>query len=162
MQRDLLFAFLRQFDRQFFHLTPCEHVFLVDVLALGDVIKAIDCTSDVTGRVLKGSDVDQGDAARAIGSLDDHFLVYDRNPIMQDVRHGTFVVRKQITVRSVQAISAAEAVSRIAEQGRAAPKVSGASVEAENRAIGRADVDSRREQIQQLVSEIWRRPRIRR
>ena len=63
---------------------------------------------------------------------------------MQDVRHGTFVVRKQIAVRPVQAIGSAEAVSRIAKQGRAAPKLSGASVETENRAVGRADVDSRR------------------
>jgi Tfp pilus assembly ATPase PilU len=48
MQRDLLIVFLRQFERQLFNLIACEHIFLLDVLASSDVIKAVDRAGDVT------------------------------------------------------------------------------------------------------------------
>jgi hypothetical protein len=70
-------------------------------LALGDVVKAVDCPRDVSALVLQGADVHDDRDARAVGPLDEHLGVdHLRQSSAHDLGHGTLLVGHEAAVRT--------------------------------------------------------------
>jgi len=67
-------------------------------LALRDVLEAVDRADDVSIDIPDCLDVNEGDAAYAVGALDVYFLFAHGNAGTQHVRHRAFMVWKQPAV----------------------------------------------------------------
>ena len=73
------------------------------LLALGDVVKAIDCSRDFSSFVLQRTDIHDDGNPRAVGPLDEHFRVTRGRYFARDhLGHGTLLVGHKTAVRTEQ------------------------------------------------------------
>ena len=121
----------------------------VGLLALGDILKAIDRADDVAIAVLEGFDVDERDAAHAARPLDMDFLLAQGNAGTQHLGHRAFMVRQQAAVGPEHFIGAAIPFVGIAKLGRPAPQFGGAAVIAKHQPLAVANIDGERHLFEQ-------------
>ena len=107
------------------------------LLALGDVVKAIDCSGDFSPVVLQRTDIDEDGDMRAVGPLDEHFPVMDCGYFARDhLGHGTLVVGHKTAVRPEHFERAAKPLVSIPQCWLASPQLGGVAVEVPNHARG--------------------------
>ncbi len=97
-------------------------------LARGDVLETVDGAGHRPVVIHERIDVDEGDDPRAVRALDHDFLVAHRNAGSQHIGHRAFHVGKGTAVEAEHPVRPAEALLRVADLGRAAPKLGGAPV----------------------------------
>ena len=89
--------------------------------ALRYILEAVDGADNVSIVILDCFDVDERNAAHAVGSLNMNFLFAHGNPGAQYVGHRALMVRQQAAVGAEHSIRSAKAFIGIAELGRPSP-----------------------------------------
>ncbi|KAG0505310.1 MAG: hypothetical protein Udaeo_13510 [Candidatus Udaeobacter sp.] len=118
--------------------------------ALGDVVKAIDCSGDFSPVVLQRTDIDKDGDMRAVGPLNQHFRVTSlRYLAAHHLGHGTLVVGHKTAVRSEHFERAAKPLIGVPQCWLASPKFGGMAVEVPNHAGGVNGIDGHGTQIEQ-------------
>src|SRR5258705_6656025 len=104
----LNFIFAQGFLRQYAFGYALAQCFL-SLLALGNIVEAVDRSCDFSSVVLQWSNIHDDDNPRAIGPLNMHFrIMHPRHLAGQHVAHRTLLVWHKATVWAVQLERAAE------------------------------------------------------
>src|SRR4029434_6024817 len=123
---------------------------LFRLLALGDVVKAIDCSRDFSSFGLQWTDIHHHGHPRAVGALDDHFRVVRGRYFSGDhPGHGTLLVGHEAAVRTEQLERAAKPRVGIPWRWLAPPQFHGTAVELLNHAGRITGIDGHGIEVEQ-------------
>lgn len=118
----------------------CPADFLLNPLASGDVLEAIDGALDSARVVAQGADIDQGCNARAVRPRHDYFGIARGSTDAKSGGHRTVGMRKRRSIEQIELMGAAETLL-LGEIRCSSPQLDGLGIVGDEGSLGLTEVN---------------------